>query len=221
MTTPGLFVSVDGPGGVGKSTVVTLVVNQLAAHGLAVHTTAEPSRTPLGRMIREGTDTYQGITLALLVAGDRHHHVATEIRPRRLAGATVICDRYIPSSLVLQRMDEVPWDTIWQLNAALGRPDMAAILNADPNVIAARLASRGDAHSRFERSPGSSLIESDLYRDTAARLADAGWPIHEIDCTGDRAEDVATILTERILSLSSSRSAHEPQRPGPADLQHR
>jgi dTMP kinase len=118
-------------------------------------------------------------------------------------------------------MDELDWDTIWQLNATADRPDLAVILNAAPQVIAARLSSRGGTHSRFERVPGSSRIESELYRDTAPRLVAAGWPVHTVDCTGPMAEDVATILTDQILRLYSTRSAHERQRPGPADLQHR
>jgi dTMP kinase len=180
---------------------------------------ADLARLP-GRA-RRADRRYRGLALALLVAGDRQHHVAAEIRRRKLAGQIVICDRYVPSSLVLQRMDELGWDTIWQLNATADRPDLAVIFNAAPQVIAARLASRGGPHSRFERTPGSSQIESDLYRDTAARLAAAGWPVHPIDCTGDTAAHIAAILTDRILRLHSTRSAHERQRPDPADLQHR
>jgi dTMP kinase len=186
-----------------------------------VHVTAEPSLTPLWNLIRSGTDTYRGLALALLVAGDRQHHLATEIRPRKLAGQIVICDRYLPSSLVLQRMDELSWDAIWQLNAAIDIPDLAVILHADPQVIAARLAGRGGPHRRFERVPGSAQIESALYRDTAARLAAVGWPVHAIDCTIRQADHVATALTDRILPLCPTRSAHEPEQPGPADLQHR
>ncbi len=80
----------------------------------------------------------------------------------------MISDRYLPSSLVLQRMDGVSWDTIWQLHAGAGPPDLAVIVNADPAVLAARLTSRGGTHSRFERQPGSSATEHALYRDTAA-----------------------------------------------------
>lgn len=107
MSARGIFVSLDGPGGAGKSTVAALIREQLAARGLGVHMTVEPSRTSLGDMIRASTDTYRGMALACLVAGDRHHHLATEIRPQLRAGTIVISDRYPPSSLVLQRMDGV------------------------------------------------------------------------------------------------------------------
>jgi dTMP kinase len=147
-----------------STTTAALVSQRLAAAGLQVRATGEPSRTPLGEMIRASTDLYRGMALACLVAGDRHHHLATEIRPQRRAGAIVICDRYLPSGLVLQRMDGVGWDTIWQLNAGAETPDLAVILNAAPAVLASRLTRRGAAHSRFERLPDGSASESDRQR---------------------------------------------------------
>jgi dTMP kinase len=222
MNRPGLFVTVDGPGGVGKSTTIRLVVDALRARGLAVHPTTEPSGTPIGDLIRHGTDTYHGLALAHLVVGDRHHHVTSEIRPRLLAGAVVVCDRYIPSSLVLQRLDGLDVDEIWRMNSGLDRPDLAVVLTADPAVIASRLAGRGGTHSRFERDPDSSHAEAALYRDTVARLRARGWTVHGIDCTATAAGEVARMVTDRILALHAHRSAHaHPDRAVPAHLQHR
>jgi dTMP kinase len=219
---PGVFVSIDGPGGVGKSTVVALLVEQLAGHGIAVHSTAEPSRTPLGELIRAGTEVYSGLALAHLVAGDRHHHLTAEIRPLREAGTIVLCDRYIPSSLVLQRMDGLAWEIVWQINAGMDRPDLAVVLNADPAVIAARMAHRGGPHSRFERQPDAAQTESDLYCDTVGRLAAAGWPVHATDTTTQPAHEVAAALAGRVVDLYTQRSSHAADpRPVPADFQHR
>ncbi len=216
------FVSVDGPGGSGKSTLVALVTEQLIGHGLQVHPTTEPSPTPLGELIRSGTDSYTGMALACLVAGDRHHQLVSEIGPSLAAGRIVICDRYLPSSLVLQRMDGLSWEVIVQLNAGADRPDLAVILNASPPVIEARLAARG-RHSRFERQPGSSQAESELYTDTAARLAVAGWTVCVIDVTARSAHDAAMMVTGRILALhaDANRSNNESAGPIPADVQHR
>jgi dTMP kinase len=205
---PGIFVSIDGPGGVGKSTTAQLVGDQLTASGRRVYSTAEPSRTPLGEMIRASTDTYRGMALACLVAGDRHHHLATEIRPQLLAGAIVISDRYLPSSLVLQRMDGVDHETIWQLNSGADTPDLAVILNATPPVLTARLAQRGGTHSRFERQPDGPATESAFYRDTVVGLTALGWPVCSIDVTARTPSDVAAIVTDRVLTLHAERSAH-------------
>jgi dTMP kinase len=206
---PGLFVSIDGPGGSGKSTLALLVTAQLVGSGLAVHPTSEPSPTPLGQLIRMGTDEYAGMALACLVAGDRHHHLAAEIRPALAAGKVVLCDRYLPSSLVLQRIDGIGWDVIVQLNQGADQPGLAVILNGSPAVIAARLAARGK-HSRFERQPDSSQTESDLYIDTAARLAEVGWPVCIIDITTRSADEAAKIVTDRILALHADREPEQP-----------
>ena len=205
----GRFVSIDGPGGSGKSTVAALVTTRLARGGLAVVQTREPSPTPLGELIRASTDNYAGMALACLVAGDRHHHLAAEIRPALAAGQIIICDRYLPASLVLQRMDGIGWDVIVQLNQGADQPDLAVILNGSPDMIAARLAARG-RHSRFERQPGSSQTESDLYTDTAARLAETGWPMCIIDISTRSADQAAKIVTDRILALHTDANPEPP-----------
>jgi len=172
-------------------------------------------------MIRASTDTYRGMALACLVAGDRHHHLATEIRPQLQAGITVISDRYLPSSLVLQRMDGVAWDTIWQLNNGAEPPDLAVILNATPAVLSGRLARRGGTHSRFERRPDGPATESALYQDIAARLTALGWPVCSIYVTTNTPGEVAAIVTDRVITLHAERSAHGNQRSVLPDLQHR
>jgi dTMP kinase len=196
----GLFVSIDGPGGVGKSTLAAAAARELTAHGLQVHLTREPSPTQLGEIIRSGTGIYRGMALACLVAGDRHHHLSSEIRPHRDAGEIVLCDRYLPSSLVLQRIDGIEWQTIIALNGGADLPDLAIILHADPTVIAARLARRG-GHSRFEAMPGSSHTESVLYREAAQRLAADDWPIWCVDVASRAPDQLAAQVTARILTL--------------------
>ena len=97
-------------------------------------------------------------------------------------------------------MDGISWDLILQLNQGADQPALAVILNGSPAVIAARLDARG-RHSRFERQPGSSQTESDLYTDTAARLTEAGGPVCTIDITSRSADQAAMIVTDRILAL--------------------
>lgn len=203
---PGILVTIDGPGGVGKSTVAQLVAKALNDQAVPVHSTVEPTRTPLGEHIRAGTQTYRGMALACLVAGDRHHHhLATEILPALRAGKVVICDRYLPSSLVLQRFDGIDPEVIWQLHAGAYVPDVAVLLNAEHQVIANRLRARG-AHSRFERQPGSSRTESDLYHHAAAQLRSAGWPVMALDCTIRRPETIAATIALPVLRTHAERS---------------
>jgi dTMP kinase len=205
----GLFVSIDGPGGVGKSTLATAIARHLAGGGRPVHVTREPSPTPLGDVIRAGTGDYHGMALACLVAGDRHHHLAAEVRPRREAGQIVLCDRYLPSSFVLQRIDGLAWPVIAALNQGADVPDLAIILYADPAVIAGRLAQRG-GHSRFEAMPDSSQTESALYHQAAQHLTSEGWPIWCTDSAAATPDQLAAAVTARILALHPTPHPEHP-----------
>ena len=110
------------------------------------------------------------MALACLVAGDRHHHLAAEIRPALVAGQIIICDRYLPASLVLQRMDGISWDVILQLNQGADQPALAVILNGSPAVIAARLTpGAGTAASSASRAPPKPSR-------TSTPTPQPGWP---------------------------------------------
>jgi dTMP kinase len=200
----GLFVSVDGPSGAGKSTIVAHLAQLMVANGEEAHVTAEPSTGPIGRLCRELTETVTGYALACLYAADRYHHVATEIRPHSQAGRTVISDRYVASGLVMQRFDLLDLEFLWQLNACADRPDLAVILDADPEVIAERLHERG-AHNRFQLSPGSSRAEVGFYREATDRLMAAGYPVLAVDCNHKPPEQAAALIAERLRTLLSIR----------------
>lgn len=109
----GMFLTVDGPSDVGKSTIVRHLAQMLVATGEDVHVTAEPSEGPIGKLCRELTETVTGLPLACRYAADRYHHVETGIRPLTEEGKTVISDRYIPSGLVMQRFDGVDPTFLW------------------------------------------------------------------------------------------------------------
>ncbi|MFG2144152.1 dTMP kinase [Streptomyces sp. NPDC048696] len=197
---PGLFVAIDGPGGVGKSTTAAALARLLTAEYSPVHATAEPSRTPLGNLIRQGTTEYRGMTLARMIARDRRHHVAREIQPALTQGQLVLCDRFIASSLVLQRIDGIPLDTVWDLNRPVLRPDLTVLLGADPEVTAKRLANRG-AHSRFELMEDSTRIEARLYEEAASFLRARGFLVMELDCTELTPKDVAARIADEVNDL--------------------
>lgn len=196
----GVSVSVDGPSGAGKSTIVHHLAQLLVAAGEDVHVTAEPSTGPIGALCRELTETITGHALACLYAADRYHHLEAEVRPNTSAGRVVISDRYIPSGLVMQRFDGIDWSFLWHVNAEADRPDLAVILEADPEVIAVRLSERGP-HNRFQLSPGSSHAEAHFYRQATERLIQAGFDVLRVDCNQGPPDQSAAVIRDRLLTF--------------------
>ncbi|MET8609859.1 dTMP kinase [Streptomyces misionensis] len=193
----GQFVTIDGPGGVGKSTVVAAVADLLRAEGRPALGTREPSDSPIGQLARHGTEEYRGMSMACLIAADRYRHVEQVIRPALARGEIVVCDRYVASSLVLQVMDGVPRDAVWELNRHADMPDLAVIINARVDAIEKRLRERGP-HSRYEREPGGAERECALYYEAARFLMTAGVPVMQLDASTDDAEDVARAVVAGI-----------------------
>ncbi|MFI6581047.1 dTMP kinase [Embleya sp. NPDC050493] len=193
----GEFFTIDGPGGVGKSTVTAAVALELRTIGVAVYQTREPSDTPLGLLARNGTDTYQGMAMACLIAADRYAHLDEEIRPALARGETVVCDRYVASSLVLQVLDGVDLDVVWELNRHADMPDVAVILNARTDVIERRLTGRG-AHSRYERDPAGTARECAAFREAATFLMAAGVRVLQLDASNDGPAAVASAVVAAV-----------------------
>ena len=202
----GFLVTLDGPAGVGKTTTARLLRAYLEVRGYHVRTTTEPSRGQLGEVARRGTETYRGHTLACLVAADRYHHLETDVRPHLDAGFIVVCDRYVASSYVLQRMDGVPLTFVEAINSAADRPDLSVILEAPPAITAARVAARG-AHDRFHMGETTSRQECDLYAEASQRLAARGFRILEVDTGTASKVVVAEYLTTRIADMMEGSGA--------------
>lgn len=104
--TTGIFISVEGIDGVGKSTQMGLLEQFLTEAGREVVRTFEPGGTELGQEIRHLLLHRKGHVApraeALLYAADRAHHVATKVRPALEQGQVVLTDRYLDSSVAYQ-----------------------------------------------------------------------------------------------------------------------
>lgn len=171
----GLFITFDGPSGVGKSSILRGVANQLMQIGFNIFETKEPTLSPLGQFVRNAEEVYKGRTLACLVAADRYFHIDHEVLPALSEGKVVLSDRYIESSLVLQRLDDVEITFIWSLNSQIYIPDMSIILTARPEILDQRLVQRTQ-YSRFEKSK-SRAEELKFYQEAATYLSQRGFNV--------------------------------------------
>ncbi|MBC7326452.1 MAG: dTMP kinase, partial [Moorella sp. (in: Bacteria)] len=103
----GLFITLEGPDGSGKTTQMQRLEFFLRQRGFTVVTTREPGGTPLAEAIRSLLlePCYGPINERaeiLLYAAARAQHVAERIKPALAAGKIVLCDRFTDSSIAYQ-----------------------------------------------------------------------------------------------------------------------
>jgi dTMP kinase len=103
----GLFISVEGPEGAGKTTIISLLAEKLGSEGIPVMATREPGGIDIAEQIREvilnrANTAMDPRTEALLYAAARRQHLIEKIKPALDEGKIILCDRFIDSSLAYQ-----------------------------------------------------------------------------------------------------------------------
>ena len=192
----GLFLTLEGGDGSGKSTQMGALTAWLEQQGRTVVQSREPGGTDLGLELREIVLHRRGFIApraeALLYAADRAHHIATVVRPALERGDVVIQDRYLDSSVAYQgagrvlAASEVRDLSLWATEGLL--PDLTVLLDLDPAVGRERLT---ESRTRYDRLEAE---EADFHeRVRAAYLA------------------LAEAEPERFLVLDATRPVEELQ----------
>ncbi|WP_295461749.1 dTMP kinase [uncultured Pseudomonas sp.] len=159
MTGNGLFITLEGPEGAGKSTNRDYLAELLGAAGREVVLTREPGGTPLAERIREillapAAEPMAVDTELLLMFAARAQHLAQVVRPALARGALVLCDRFVDATYAYQGGGRgVPTARIATLEAfVLGdlQPDLTLVFDLPVEIGLARAARRG-ALDRFEQ----------------------------------------------------------------------
>ncbi|MBN1336975.1 MAG: dTMP kinase, partial [Deltaproteobacteria bacterium] len=160
--TAGRLLAVEGLDGSGGTTQVGRLAAALRDRGLDVVTTGEPSRGPVGALIREALgrgDEGDERLLPYLFAADRRDHLDREILPALARGAWVVTDRYLASSLAYQSLT-VPFEHVSALNERFPVPDLTLFLALDPALCLDRVSRRGEARELFENLDHLRRIEA-------------------------------------------------------------
>ncbi|MGY8962807.1 MAG: dTMP kinase [Rhodospirillales bacterium] len=155
----GLFITLEGGEGSGKSTQSKRLQARLEAEGQSVIVTREPGGSPGAEAIRSllvtgAADRWDGMTEAFLLFAARRDHVERTIKPALDRGTTVICDRFTDSTMAYQGYGHnLGREPVEQLNRiALNdfKPDITLILDLAVEVGLKRAVSRGGDELRYE-----------------------------------------------------------------------
>ena len=170
-----MFVSFEGLDGCGKTTQARLLAAALEETGVEVVLTREPGGTPLGEQIRDLVlhgDHVAPWAEAALYAAARAQHVEELIRPALARGATVVCDRYVDSSVAYQGAGrELGVEEVLALNLTADGgllPDLTFLVEIDIDAALARIGDKGDRIERAEAEFWPRVAEA--YRALAARF---------------------------------------------------
>ncbi|UXY14899.1 dTMP kinase [Chitiniphilus purpureus] len=190
-STRGLFISVEGVDGAGKSTQLAWLAEWLTRRGVPLIQTREPGGTPLGEQLRACLlrEPMHLETEALLMFAARREHLAQVIVPALARGDWVLCDRFSDATYAYQgggrglapaRIQQLE---DWVQGQGPGRcePDLTLLFDVPPEVSNARLAS-GRMLDRFEREAAD--FHARVREAYLARAAAAPQRIRVVDASG-------------------------------------
>ncbi len=187
----GLFITLEGPDGSGKSTIIKLIGQYLKEKKIEFIQTREPGGTPIGEAIREiildnkNTDmSYE--TEALLYAASRSQHIPEKILPALKDKKIVLCDRFVLSSLAYQGVGrELGIEEVKEVNDFAIKeayPDLILFFHIDPKVT----------------------LERKLGKDQTDRLENLGNDFHEKVYRGYM--DILKLYPKNIELIDASKS---------------
>ncbi len=208
----GLFITVEGSDGAGKTTHIPFLEQLLNEAGLEVVVTREPGGTRLGEALREillhqPDNPICGDTELLLMFAARVEHLERVILPAVRSGKCVLCDRFTDATYAYQGggrgVDEnrIAMLEEWAQNGY--QPDLTLVFDVPVEVGLSRTRSRQEQPDRFEQEkPAFKELVRLAYHDRARRYPDR---IKLVD-SSHSIEETQDILAQHIKAILESRS---------------
>ena len=189
----GLFITLEGGEGAGKTTIANAVIDKLSTLGIETLYTREPGGIKIAEKIREvilarDHTEMDCRTEALLYAAARRQHLVEKVKPAMDEGRIVLCDRFVDSSIVYQGyargigMDEVREINQFAIEGFM--PDLTIFFDIKPEIGLARIAANDSREVN--------------------RLDLEGLAFHELVYEGYKKQ--AKMNPERIVSVDATKS---------------
>lgn len=167
----GFFVAIEGLDGSGANTQVRLVAQALKKEGFEVYTTKEPSKGPIGKLVRQALkgefNSLPPASIQLLFAADRGRHLNEEIIPQLEKGKILITDRYAWSSVAFGSV-ELSRTWLLELNKNFILPDLTIFIEVAPEICLKRIAKERGRIELFEEEAKLAAAR-DVYHSLATK----------------------------------------------------
>ena len=201
----GAFLSMEGLDGSGKGTQLDRLADTLDRFGFEVVRTREPGGTPIGEKIREilldrENAGMADVTEALLYAASRAQHVREKILPAVAEGKTVLCDRFLDSSVAYQGGGRrLGIDEVLRINAPAvegAMPDLTVFLDLDHRESLRRRCSASEPDRLEMEAESFHARVEDGYHELVARDPERFVVVD----AGKTRDEIAAEIAEKVLA---------------------
>lgn len=209
----GMFITLEGPEGSGKTAQLQPLAAALIKEGYPVRKTREPGGTPIGDQIRNTILDLENTAMvdrteALLLQASRAQLVEEVIKPGLKKGQVILCDRFADSTLAYQgfghQNDLTPLREIIHYATGGLEPDLTILLDLDPALGLMRRNKAGN----LNRLDALDLDFHQRVRDGYLQLAGAEperWVVVDAERSFDTVqEQILAIVLERLRGRSGS-----------------
>ncbi|MGC6404495.1 MAG: dTMP kinase [Candidatus Comchoanobacterales bacterium] len=191
----GLFITLEGIEGAGKSSAISCISNWLTEHNLPFVVTREPGGTELAERIRTCVTEPSNEPICikaelLLMFAARAQHIEQVIKPSLAAGICVVSDRFVDASYAYQgagrNIPEVWLDQLTAMVVSQAMPDATFILDVPVKVGMSRIQQRNSLdrieqeHNDFFEKVRLSYLERARQEPTRIKVIDANQSIDKV-----------------------------------------